>query len=132
MTTTIRIRRLLRRALALRCLVCGKGRIFRGMIRSNAYCPACGYRFERENGYFLGAIYINYAITGGILVGLVLFHFLLVPMPRWLLVSSGVTFGVVMPVWFSRYARALFMALDLYFDQPVENDFAIRDPTAGE
>ena len=25
-------------------------------------CPACGLRYEREPGYFVGAIYISYAL----------------------------------------------------------------------
>lgn len=26
-------------------------------------CPACGLKFEREQGYFLGAMYISYALA---------------------------------------------------------------------
>ena len=26
-------------------------------------CPVCGLRFEREEGYFLGAMYISYALA---------------------------------------------------------------------
>ncbi len=28
----------------------------------NERCPVCGLRFEREQGYFLGAMYISYAL----------------------------------------------------------------------
>jgi len=31
-------------------------------------CPACGLVLEREQGYFVGAIYVNYAATVGITV----------------------------------------------------------------
>ncbi len=31
----------------------------------NESCPNCGYTYERENGYFLGAFYISYAISVG-------------------------------------------------------------------
>ncbi len=27
------------------------------------FCPACGLKFEREEGYFLGAMYISYGIA---------------------------------------------------------------------
>jgi hypothetical protein len=27
------------------------------------YCTACGLQFEREEGYFLGAMYISYALA---------------------------------------------------------------------
>jgi len=29
----------------------------------NEYCPVCGLKFEREQGYFLGAMYISYAVA---------------------------------------------------------------------
>ena len=31
-------------------------------------CPACGLVLEREQGYFVGAIYVNYAATVGITI----------------------------------------------------------------
>ncbi len=31
-------------------------------------CPTCNLRFEREQGYFIGAMYINYAATVAIAV----------------------------------------------------------------
>ena len=34
----------------------------------NAACPGCGLVFEREPGYFLGAMYVSY--TFGVLVSL--------------------------------------------------------------
>jgi hypothetical protein len=27
------------------------------------YCPVCGLKFEREEGYFLGAMYISYGLA---------------------------------------------------------------------
>src|ERR1700752_3193482 len=58
-----RIRQLLSRALHLRCPRCGEAQIFQGLFRMLPECPTCGLKFEREPGYFLGAIYINYAAT---------------------------------------------------------------------
>ena len=47
----------------LRCPLCGEGKLFRGWLRMNAECPHCGLKFEREPGFFLGSIYINYGLT---------------------------------------------------------------------
>jgi len=30
-------------------------------------CPACDLKFEREEGYFLGAMYIGYALALGMI-----------------------------------------------------------------
>lgn len=49
------------------CPRCGAGRIFRGPIfwlsPMNETCAICGLKFEREPGYFLGAMYISYAMA---------------------------------------------------------------------
>lgn len=41
------------------------------------HCPHCGLRYEVEPGYFIGAMYISYAISGGValVMGFLLFYF---------------------------------------------------------
>lgn len=34
----------------------------------NPRCPVCGLRFEREQGYFLGAMYISYGLSLGVIL----------------------------------------------------------------
>lgn len=51
-----------------RCPRCREGAIYRGPIRRGwlamyERCPVCGLRYEREQGYFLGALYVSYAIA---------------------------------------------------------------------
>jgi uncharacterized protein (DUF983 family) len=45
-----------------RCPVCRKGAVFRGLYAMNELCPSCGIKFERESGYFLGALVIAYVM----------------------------------------------------------------------
>jgi uncharacterized protein (DUF983 family) len=50
-----------------RCPRCRTGRIFRysifrGFPKMLDHCPHCSLKFEREEGYFLGAMYISYAL----------------------------------------------------------------------
>jgi uncharacterized protein (DUF983 family) len=54
-----------------RCPRCRIGRIFRysifrGFPKMCERCPVCDLKFEREPGYFLGAMYISFAL--GVLV----------------------------------------------------------------
>ena len=30
-------------------------------------CPGCGMRFSREEGFFIGALFVNFAVTEGLL-----------------------------------------------------------------
>ena len=50
------------------CPVCRNGRIFAGRWRMNEICPGCGKRFEPEPGYFVGAMYISYALAMIVLI----------------------------------------------------------------
>jgi uncharacterized protein (DUF983 family) len=67
------------------CPNCGKGNVFlpsTGVLKLPIMldkCDACAYRFDREPGYFIGALYISYglAVLEGILAFLV--SVLLVP-----------------------------------------------------
>ena len=47
----------------LRCPRCHRGRMFRGSFTMDDPCPVCGLVFQREEGYFLGAMYVSYALS---------------------------------------------------------------------
>lgn len=47
----------------LRCPRCRQGRMFRGPVTMNESCPVCGLIFQREEGYFLGAMYVSYGLS---------------------------------------------------------------------
>src|SRR5436309_124222 len=64
-----RLFRTLGRAVRLRCPRCGATALFRGWFSMADACALCGLRFERVQGYFVGAIYINYAVTAGVARG---------------------------------------------------------------
>lgn len=52
-----------------KCPRCRKGNIYEGptyglkVQKMNSHCPYCGLRFEREPGYFYGAMYVTYAFA---------------------------------------------------------------------
>ncbi|HVU87289.1 MAG TPA: DUF983 domain-containing protein [Pirellulales bacterium] len=108
--------KILGRTMRLRCPRCGEGKLFSGWVRMPRECEACGLKFEREPGYFLGSIYFNYGVTAFIVTvaALVLLMFTEVS-ERTLLMSLG-AFCVLFPMWFFRYARALWMAWDHFAD----------------
>ncbi|MFA7233339.1 MAG: hypothetical protein WC076_04430 [Terrimicrobiaceae bacterium] len=119
------------RAMRLRCPVCGKSRIFvpwhalrslRDWFTPLDGCPRCGYAYERETGYFLLSIWaVNYGFGSllGITVYLVLETFF--PLPLKDLLFWVIAPVVVFNLLFARHSKALFLALDHYFD-PHEKD----------
>jgi Protein of unknown function (DUF983) len=77
-----------------------------------AACPLCGLRFERAQGYFVGAIYINYTMT--VLVAIVGF-FLLWGAAGFSTRGQLVVLlplVAVFPLWFFRYSRSLWLAVE--------------------
>ena len=126
----MRFRKLLWRSLRLRCPVCGQGKLFRGFFSMHETCSSCGTRFEREAGFFLGSIYINYGLTALLVT---LFYFALffggVVSPQaalWIVTA----FALVFPIWFFRYARSLWMGFDHYWDPTTDGpDGVQRRPT---
>ena len=53
----------LARSLRLRCPVCGESGVFRAPFQVRHQCPACGALFQREAGFFVGAIMVNVVAT---------------------------------------------------------------------
>jgi uncharacterized protein (DUF983 family) len=109
------------RALRLRCPRCGGATVFRGAFAMHDSCPACGRKFNRAPGYFLGSIYFNYGVTAILLVvGYFALFFGGVSIgTAWL--AALASFSLLFPLWFFRYARALWIALDEWLD-PWPND----------
>ena len=108
--------RLIARAARLRCPACGCGKIFHGLFTMHDACHDCGRPFQRGPGFFLGSIYFNYGITG-LLVVILFFTFFFT---EWLTSQQSLVallvFALVFPLWFFRYARALWIAFDELWD----------------
>ena len=48
----------------LKCPRCGKGALFQTLLQDvSPTVRQCNLKFERESGYFIGAMYINYGAT---------------------------------------------------------------------
>ncbi len=107
---------ILRRGLRLRCPRCGRGALFRGPFTMHERCPSCGLVLEREQGYFVGAIYVNYAATVGITVA----GFLLLDSYSDLSIGTQIVlwsvFGIMFPLFFFRYSRSLWLSIDYVFN----------------
>jgi uncharacterized protein (DUF983 family) len=107
---------MLRGILALRCPRCHRGPLFNGLIDMPERCPACGLLYEREHGYFVGAMAISYGLAVG-LVAIIFFGLLAItrwPL-EWVLVVASVAFLPLAPLCL-RYSRALWMYVDRRID----------------
>jgi len=114
-------------ALTLSCPRCGRRTLFRSFFTMNRDCAACHLVFEREPGYFVGAIYINYAATAGVaIVG-----FLILEACTTLSVTAQIVlwsiFGVAFPLFFFRYSKSLWLAFDYFINPEDPQLHVVRD-----
>ena len=81
-------------------------------------CPVCGLKFEREPGYFIGAMYMSYALT---LPSMALVFLVVRRLVQWPFdVTVFATFIAYLPAvpFVMRMARVLW----IYFDRRVDPD----------
>ena len=75
-------------------------------------CRTCGLVYEREQGYFVGAIYVNYAITTVACLGTAIALDVLVGVSLAVQLAVALPLAVLVPIVFFRYSRSLWLAID--------------------
>lgn len=126
---------LMKRGLLKKCPRCGGGHIYDTWFHMKERCPRCGYLFEREPGFFVGAYLINFAIVEGFLFVLIMAFVVWKDQNP----TSGVTIPIVIgliigfggPVLFYPYSRTIWSAFDLLMTPlEVEEIVAAADAVA--
>ncbi len=117
-----KLRTVLWRGIRLRCPICGEGELFRGWFLMRKRCVVCEFSFEREPGYYLGSIYINYLLTAVLVTaGYFGLYFSEIVEPNTALWICA-AFCVLFPIWFFRYARSLWLGFDCFVDPPPKDE----------
>ncbi|PYM23369.1 MAG: DUF983 domain-containing protein, partial [Candidatus Rokuibacteriota bacterium] len=78
----------------------------------NAVCPVCYLKFERAQGYWVGAIYVNYAVTTLVAVTGYFLLWARTDLSTAAQLWIWLPFCVVFPLWFFRYSRSLWLAVE--------------------
>jgi uncharacterized protein (DUF983 family) len=95
------------------CPRCLQGPIYERGMKMNKNCPVCGLLLEREEGYFMGALYISYTLAS-IFMGLLFLTIYLLE-PEWDLgVSLLLAVAIFLPFApaVTRYARIIWIHFD--------------------
>ena len=89
--------------------------MYQGLITMYERCPRCGHEFERETGFFQGAMYVSWVTSVGLFATLALLAMVgLAPhfgLPRALAVAVVVYMPLV-PMLF-RYSRVVWAHLNI-------------------
>lgn len=107
--------RVLGRGLIRRCPNCGNPRIYRRWWEMSGRCSRCAIEFEREEGYWTGAMAINLIVTelvfAAVMVAVVVSTWPDVPMLP-LLIAGLIVNGSVSVVFYP-IAKTIWIAIDL-------------------
>ena len=109
--------RMLWRGLTRRCPRCGGGKLFTRWFRMVPDCPNCKLHYEREPGYWVGAVAINTMVIGMLFaILLVTFSALTIPDIPWVaLLIAELPIMAIGPVAFYPYSKTLWVAVDRAF-----------------
>jgi hypothetical protein len=81
-------------------------------------CPVCDLKFEREQGYFLGAMYIGYALA---LAMIAMFGVLLWTIAAWPFQKTVIA-AVLLFLPFAPVLTFMARVLWIYLDQTIDPD----------
>ena len=97
-----------------RCARCGGGHLFRRYFTMVDDCPRCGLHFEREPGYWAGALAINIGIAGAVFVAVFVTALVLtVPdVPVAPLLAVLVPLMILTPILAYPFSKTLWVAVD--------------------
>ncbi len=83
-----------------KCPVCHEGQVFENkaleisnFARMHERCDVCGHKYQIENGFWYGAMYVSYAITVALAVATFVLTYLIYPAA-----SAGLYIGLISTV----------------------------------
>jgi uncharacterized protein (DUF983 family) len=121
------------RGLTNRCPNCGGRTLFQAgtYFKTNKECPRCGLKIERDEGFFLGSMSLNYGVTlVGFLTPVMLLAYYGVMSATWASVLAVLgAFGF--PILFYRSSRSWWL-MNYYFFLPHHLPANRRPLAAGE
>ncbi len=91
--------------------------MFSGWFKMNSTCPVCGMEFEREAGYYTGAMFISWFfqifIVGPVSLAMMFTGFLF-----WQIILVSAALLVIFTPLFFQYSRVLWLYLDYTIFHP--------------
>jgi uncharacterized protein (DUF983 family) len=102
------------------CPRCRTGKIFRRSVwlvpGMHERCAACGLKFEREDGYFLGAMYIGYGLGIGTIAVLAALVWVVLKWPLMKSTEAGIILFLPLAPVLTWMARVLWIWMDQGID----------------
>jgi uncharacterized protein (DUF983 family) len=95
-----------------RCPRCEQAPIFNGIYRMNSRCTSCGEVFERESGYFIGAMIASYFIGVFTAFPVLLVAIFLHDLPIGTAIVIAILQVLALQPFLFRYSRILWIRIE--------------------
>jgi uncharacterized protein (DUF983 family) len=97
-----------------RCPRCGGGHLFHRWFEIVDDCPTCGLHFEREEGYWAGALAINIAVAAAVFVVVlvVALAFTVPDVPVVEILAVLIPLMIILPIVSYPFSKTIWMAVD--------------------
>jgi len=117
--------------LTLRCPVCNQGKLFKTLLDTPEQCPECKYFFMRDSGNYLPHFAIAYVATAGAALGTwPLLRYVVGIQSDGVILTAMILVGLVFGMWFIRYAKMIWLNIDLTIHPPSREDYEQRNRNA--
>lgn len=103
------------RASMRRCPNCGHRGVFQSWGKLVDQCPTCDHKYEREEGYWLGAVLINTVVTLALFGAVMLVWAMKAwPDPPWTaMTATGIVINLLVPLVFYPLSKTLWVAIEI-------------------
>ncbi|MEK6250091.1 MAG: DUF983 domain-containing protein [Planctomycetales bacterium] len=98
-----------------RCPRCLQGKVFRSLWRMHDTCPECALKYDREPGFFAGAMYFSYGLAILLALPTAILMFIKGISSEWTGLAVAGQLAVFSPLLF-RWSRIMWM----HFDQRID------------
>jgi uncharacterized protein (DUF983 family) len=107
------------------CPHCHKGKVFKSsnpynllkIFHMNDQCGACGEKYQREPGFFFGAMYVSYALMSGWLIITFLIDLFWLHLPPLTLALGIAGSMVVVTPLFYQWSRLVWLNFFIRYDK---------------
>lgn len=89
---------------------------FENWDKMHSDCPTCGLHFEREPGFFQGAMYVSYGLGVALSAGVLLIDLLIGFEPASFFITNSCALVFFAPILF-RWSRSIYLHLFIKYDK---------------
>lgn len=112
------------------CPSCHKGKVFscgnpfnlRRMFDMEPTCSHCGLKYEKEPGFFYGAMYVAYALTSGWITICYISNELWLHLDAWFLISFTLISLVVLAPLTLRASRLIWLNFFVSYEEDAKTE----------